>query len=442
MLLETALLYFSVKLGVLVRTSLDHNAVAQSSLLQAIIFVFVMQGMLVALGLYRRTFRGSLEAMLLRLVLALCLGLVVLMALFYVIPELFLKRGAVAIAFIFSLALIMLSRVAFLSLKHRVFQRRILVLGVEQGIGEFGRMRRKNDWMGIEIVAFVPVSGEALNFNDESITHLDCPLLEYASRENVDEIVVACDGDKQDNLVQDLLDCKMSGVEVVDILSFVERQTGKIRVDMLQPRWLIYSEGFNYSFTQNFIKRLCDIVLSALALIFLAPIIFFVALAVWVEGKGREPIFYRQVRVGENWRLFQVIKFRSMKADVEDAQWTKINDTRVTGVGRFIRKLHLDELPQFINVLKGEMSLVGPRPEQAPIVELLSARIPYYAERHRVKPGITGWAQVRYPYGASEKDAYEKLQYDLYYVKNKHFFLDCVILLHTLEVVIFRRGSR
>jgi len=398
----------------------------------------------VAFGLYRRAFRGGVEVMLLRLLFALCLGLVALMALFYAFPDLFLKRGAVAIAFVFALVFLVLVRIGFFRLKqHRVFQRRLLVLGVEQGAREFGRLRRNNDWLGVEIVAFVPVHEEVVgDYAKDKITVLDCPLLDIVRSQSIDEIVVASDGAGQDNLVQDLLDCKMAGVEVVDILSFVERQTGKIRLDMLRPQWLVYSEGFRNSLAQHAAKRVCDVILSIIVLMVAAPVMVLIAAAIWLEGLGKEPILYRQVRVGENWRLFQMIKFRSMRNESDEPRWAQVEDKRVTLVGRFIRRMHLDELPQLINVLRGEMSLVGPRPEQAPIVEALSSRIPYYADRHRVKPGITGWAQVRYPYGASEKDAYEKLQYDLYYVKNKSFFLDCVILLQTLEVVIFRRGSR
>ena len=238
--------------------------------------------------------------------------------------------------------------------------------------------------------------------------------------------------------MHEILDCKMSGVDVVDLLSFFEREMGKIKLDVLDPSWMFLSDGFRGGSVRAYLKRLFDILLALALLPLLLPLMLLVAIAVFVEGGFRGPILYRQVRVGENGRPFRMVKFRSMKTDAEKdgAQWASRNDARVTRVGGVIRKVRLDELPQIFNVLRGSMSFVGPRPERPEFVEQLAENIPYYNERHRVKPGLTGWAQICYQYGSSEEDAFEKLQYDLYYVKNYSLLLDLMILVQTLEVVL------
>jgi len=273
----------------------------------------------------------------------------------------------------------------------------------------------------------------------------DTTLLEVAAPLKVDEIVVAVEDRRKNFPVQEILDCRMGGIEVIDILTFIERQLGRVELGLLHPSWLIFSDGFRYGVMRVITKRLFDVSASLLVLVITWPFMVLAALAILVESGGRGPILYRQVRVGENWRLFQLTKFRSMRVDAEAdgvARWAKKNDDRITKVGTFIRKTRIDELPQLFNVLKGDMSFVGPRPERPNFVEQLSAQIPFYAERHRVKPGITGWAQISYAYGASEEDAMQKLQYDLYYVKNYSLFLDLLILLQTAEVVLWGRGAR
>lgn len=218
---------------------------------------------------------------------------------------------------------------------------------------------------------------------------------------------------------------------------------GKIKLDVLDPSWMFLSDGFRGGAVRAYLKRLFDITLAVLLLPLLLPLMLLVAVAVFIEGGLRGPILYRQVRVGENGRPFQIVKFRSMKTDAEKdgAQWATRNDARVTRVGAVIRKVRLDELPQILNVLRGNMSFVGPRPERPEFVEQLAEKIPYYNERHRVKPGLTGWAQICYQYGASQEDAFEKLQYDLYYVKNYSLLLDLMILVQTVEVVLMGKGA-
>jgi sugar transferase (PEP-CTERM system associated) len=243
--------------------------------------------------------------------------------------------------------------------------------------------------------------------------------------------------------IQDLLECKLNGVKVTDSAAFFEREQGKIRVNSLYPSWLIFGGGFDQSLLRTAIKRLFDVVASSILLIITLPVMIVTALCILLED-GR-PVLYRQERVGKGGKTFMVAKFRSMRNDAEKEgkpQWALTNDPRVTRVGRIIRKLRIDELPQIFNVLNGDMSFVGPRPERPYFVNQLISEVPYYNVRHSVIPGITGWAQVRYRYGASVEDAIEKLQYDLYYVKNHSLFLDVIILIETIEVVLLGKGGR
>jgi sugar transferase (PEP-CTERM system associated) len=229
----------------------------------------------------------------------------------------------------------------------------------------------------------------------------------------------------------------------VDLPTFFERETGYVQLNSLSASWMIFSEGFSRTGFQKVLKRIFDISASVAMLIATLPVMLAAALAIWHET-GR-PILYRQKRVGESGRIFEILKFRSMRVGAEHdgvPRWAKKDDDRVTRVGRFLRITRIDELPQLINVLRGDMSFVGPRPERPPFVSELSRKVPFYASRHSVKPGITGWAQIRYPYGASVDDAVQKLQFDLYYVKNHSLFLDLVILLQTTQVVLFGQGAR
>ena len=260
-----------------------------------------------------------------------------------------------------------------------------------------------------------------------------------------DEIVIAMD-DRRGNLPsRELLDCKLNGIDVIGLVQFLERESGKIRVDLVSPGWLIFSIGFWRSRIRGITKRTVDFTVSLLVLLVCWPLMLLIAAAIKVEDGIGAPVFYRQARVGHRENVFEVIKFRSMRENAEkdgQAVWAEKNDMRVTRVGAFLRKSRLDELPQVINVLRGQMSIVGPRPERPEFVARLNESIPYYWARHTVTPGITGWAQLKYPYGSSEWDAKEKLQFDLYYVKNHNLLLDFMILLQTVEVVLWGRGAR
>jgi sugar transferase (PEP-CTERM system associated) len=235
------------------------------------------------------------------------------------------------------------------------------------------------------------------------------------------------------------------GVEVIDAAGFFEREMGKIMLDFVTPGWFAFADGFNASTWSLASKRIFDIAASFLLLMVTWPIMLVTIIAIWLEDGFAAPVVYRQERVGKNGETFQVLKLRSMRVNAEkdgQAVWAAVNDSRITRVGSFIRRTRIDELPQIINILAGDMALVGPRPERPEFVTDLESKIPYYEARHQVKPGIAGWAQLRYPYGASDEDARQKLQFDLYYVKNNSLFLDFMILLTTVEVVLFGQGVR
>ena len=268
-------------------------------------------------------------------------------------------------------------------------------------------------------------------------------IFETAKRLGANKVVISLTERRGVFPLQDMLNCKLSGIEVLDSPAMFERMTGKLLIENITPSWFIFCHGFRVTPGMRAFKRCFDVILSLLGLLLFAPFGLLVALAIKLDSPG--PVFFRQVRVGEGDRAFSLFKFRSMRQDAEKqcgAVWAQKNDCRVTRLGKFLRKSRLDEIPQLVNVLRGEMSLVGPRPERPEFVRTLKERIPYYSERHYVKPGVSGWAQVRYPYGASVEDAVEKLRYDLYYIKNFSILLDFKIILKTIAVVLFCRGGR
>jgi sugar transferase (PEP-CTERM system associated) len=270
-------------------------------------------------------------------------------------------------------------------------------------------------------------------------------LLAMCHHLGVDEIVVAMDDRRKGFPILELLECRLDGVEVTELLTFLERETGRVRLDVLDPSWIIFGGGFCRDSLRVFSSRALDLVASLAILGMSAPVILLAAVAIKLEDGWRAPILYRQARVGLGNEPFEILKFRSMRMDAERdgrAQWARKSDPRVTRVGAIMRKLRIDELPQIVNVLHGHMSFVGPRPERPQFVSQLASKIPHYLQRHCVKPGITGWAQLCYPYGSSEKDTVEKLQYDLYYIKNNSFIFDLAIILQTAEVVFMGKGSR
>ncbi|NOX91964.1 MAG: TIGR03013 family PEP-CTERM/XrtA system glycosyltransferase [Gammaproteobacteria bacterium] len=450
-LVEFLLVMSSVYLGMKLWVFLGNSDIIQTGLPlwpKALVFASIALLAQISMGLYQRRFRFVLAGMILRIGISLATTAVTLTLLYYIIPDLFLDQGVLAFSFLVAALLIVLTRILFIrSLNQDQLKRRVLVLGAGENAAQISRqLRRKADQQGFVIVGHVHVRGEHDVVDESLVIRPDVTLLTLTKELNIDEVVVAVGERRRKSFpVHDLLDCKLSGIDVIDLLGFFERETGKLKLDILNPSWMIFSDGFNQSRSLNAQKRVFDIIVSLLLLGIAWPLMLLVAAAIKMEGWGRGSVFYRQIRVGQHWQLFNVYKFRSMREDAEEggkAQWAKKNDDRVTRVGEFIRKTRLDELPQIFNVLKGNMSFVGPRPERPEFVTQLSEQIPYFAERHRVKPGITGWAQICYPYGASEKDSLEKLQFDLYYIKNYSLFLDLVIILQTAHSVIAGKGGR
>jgi sugar transferase (PEP-CTERM system associated) len=325
-------------------------------------------------------------------------------------------------------------------------KRRVLVVGVGDLARRIENLVSSHANRGFLVVEFVRFGNEAprisAKFLDERKLSHDNSIAHLADEKFVDEIVVAS-RDRRGLPIDDLLDCKLKGVNITEYLTFWERETGQIDLEALQPSWLFFSDGFRMDWFPNLLKRLFDIVVSLIFVILTAPVIAVAAAAIRMEGPG--PIFYIQERVGLHGKRFPLMKFRSMSVNAETdgvPRWAASNDQRITRIGALIRKTRIDEIPQILNVLRGDMSFIGPRPERPFFVETLIREIPYYSERHRVKPGISGWAQINYPYGASVEDAREKLTYDLYYVKNRSLFLDFVILLQTARVVLWPEGVR
>lgn len=323
--------------------------------------------------------------------------------------------------------------------------KRTLILGAGDQAGFIQtRMRRKVDHMGVNIVGYVMVDGDSEDIiDDKNKVLLNESLTKFVSKNNIQQVVIASDETRLSEMMGELAACKLQGVMITSLVDFVEKQLGAIAVDMLTPSQLIHSDGFNtkhklYKLTNWFI----NVILSLVLVLLTWPIMLITILLIKREDGWENPVLYKQIRIGENGKEFEIIKFRSMITDAEKtgAVMAKKNDARVTKVGGKIRKYRIDELPQIINVLRGEMSFVGPRPERPVFVDELIEKFPYYHERHNIKPGLTGWAQLKYPYGENENDSLEKLRFDLYYLKHRSLMLDFLILMRTVEVVLFGKG--
>ena len=445
---EAFILFSSVFFAaVLVFGNLNDAYLALGSLApKALTIAAVMLGSLVAMGLYQFHQRLYFKEAVIRVLVGFVIGSLALAAIYYAIPSLMKSRELDRIAAIYAFLLIMLVRYYFVRRVDRnIFRKRSLVVGAGERASAIWDLRRQADRRGFQVVGSVSAPGDTIVDIRAELLDQDHSLLQLVKEKKADEIVVAMD-DRRGNLpIKELLDCRVRGIDVIDLVEFLERETGKIRIDLVSPGWLIFSPGFRITKIRAFNKRALDVVVSLLALAVAWPFMLLIALAIKLEDGVSAPVFYRQERVGFHGDLFNVIKFRSMRVDAEadgEAVWAQENDDRATKVGRCLRKLRLDELPQIFNVLRGHMSLVGPRPERPVFVDGLTQSIPFYAERHSVKPGVTGWAQLKYSYGASEEDAMEKLQYDLYYVKNQSLMLDLMIILQTAEVVLWGKGAR
>jgi sugar transferase (PEP-CTERM system associated) len=418
-----------------------------SMLPSALLFASMMALMNAAFGLYRREQPLDDGAFVRRAILAMLIGFPIAYAVYFTGSRGTVLQDATPYAVLFGLSLaIALRKPVLARTTGALFPRRILVVGSGHGAYEVDRTARELPNASMEVVGFVPLPTreEGIAVPRERLTPPGMALTELVARLRVDEIVVAAREQRGGVLpVAELLAARAIGVRISDLSGFFERMRGEVPIESLKASWLIYGDGFRQGLARRFVKRMFDLAAAAVLLVVALPVMAVTALAILLEGGG--PVIFRQERVGRGGRTFTLLKFRSMRRDAEAgglARWAAERDDRVTPVGRVIRKLRIDELPQLINVLAGEMSLIGPRPERPCFVADLAEQIPFYQLRHSVKPGITGWAQVRWTYGASVEDSKRKLQFDLYYVKNHSLVLDLLIAVETVRVVLFAKGSR
>ena len=406
-------------------------------------FALTVWTAMIAVGVYGSEALRSMRYACARLLVAISLAIIALSFIDFFLPGLTFWRSTLLFAMVISAALLVFARLLIGSfIGTSTFRRRVMVLGAGRRAQRLRKLAERPE-SGFAIVSYIAMTdGEPMV--EEAIARSAIhDLGRFVENLGVSEVVLALEERRNALPLKDLLRVKTMGVHVNDFSSFIERETGRVDLDSLNPSWLIFSDGFSSGrMVSSAAKRLFDIAASGLLLLLTLPVIALFALLVKLDSKG--PAFFRQTRVGLYGQTFNLIKLRSMTADAEKdgAKWAERNDPRVTRIGKFIRKVRIDELPQVWTVLKGEMSFVGPRPEVPRFVADLEQELPYYAERHMVKPGITGWAQINYPYGASTEDARHKLEYDLYYAKNYTPFLDLLILLQTLRVVLWPEGAR
>jgi len=413
---------------------------------RAVLFSLLMVVSLLAFGLYSTRQRARAGGVAVRIGIAIFVAVTALTCLFYLVPGLWTDRGILAFATAGALTGLALSRVVFSKVvDESLFKRRVLVYGCGRNASPISMLRRRSDRRGFTLVGFVQPAGEDCTVPPEQLLEPGARLSDTCAKYDIDEVVVAMDDRRRHFPILELLECRLAGTDITELLTFLERETGRVRIDVLNPSWMIFGEGFRRDTLRLFSARALDLIASSAILLVTWPLMLVTILAIKIEEGWRAPIFYAQPRVGLAGEVFNVLKFRSMRTDAEaggKAIWAQKGDSRVTRVGAFIRKCRIDELPQILCVFRGHMSFVGPRPERPAFVAELSEKIPYYVQRHCVKPGITGWAQLCYPYGSSEQDALEKLQYDLYYIKNNNLLFDLAILLQTAEVVFMGQGAR
>jgi len=449
-LVEILVLYASVFVGVEIRFFNVADKELSVALIgelnfKAFVFTMLMMFSMTAMGLHTRNVAIDSSAMMIRIAMSFAIGFFVISFSFYLYPQFFLGRGIIGITFVVSFLAILSARLVHQRIdKHSIFKRRILVLGAGKKALQIENLLATAKKQGFEVVRFIDVDLNEPKISLNRLVGIKTTLHDLCADLDIDEIILAMDDRRKKFPTSGLIECKMQGIVINDFTDFLERINGHIDIEALQPSSIIFSNGFTNAVRVSSAKRLFDIVISLIILIVSSPAILLTAVIIWLSSFGKDSVLYRQVRVGLNNKPFNVLKFRSMSVDAEKngAQFAKKNDARVTKVGSFIRKTRIDELPQLFNVLKGDMSFIGPRPERPQFILGFEQNIPHYSLRHSVKPGITGWAQICYPYGDTDEDTKNKLQYDLYYIKNYSLFLDLTIALQTVQVVLFGQGAR
>jgi sugar transferase (PEP-CTERM system associated) len=444
-LLVAGVAWFVLQLGI--QPPEDISAVTLNPWLPIITLSLVLSCCTLSMGVYSALIREGFSSMVLRTMVSFFL----LGSLFLYVINGFFSGTFVNQTFIFwsvllSTLVVSASRLIFVKIVDAdQLKRRVVIYGAGAKANSLlADLSPDANMLGVRIVGCIPSANEPVQVDPSLVIPEPSDWLLFANQFQISEIVISPDERRRASgdafPLSQFLDCKLAGVASSDALSFCERELGKIDISLLQPGWMLFSDGFKYSKRRMLAKRLFDLALASIFLLLLWPFMLLTAIAVKLESPGA--VLYHQIRVGLNGRHFRIYKFRSMRQDAEKngAVWATKNDARVTRVGAFIRNTRLDELPQLYNVFAGQMSFVGPRPERPEFVVDLGQQIPFYEMRHKVKPGLMGWAQLKYPYGASVEDAKNKLQYDLYYTKNHSFFMDMLIMIQTVEIVLLGKG--
>lgn len=415
-------------------------------ILKALLITITCQACLYYNDLYDLKVTDTLTELGIRLLQALGAAAILLAIIYFIFPDFIISEGIFIISIAFIIVLIVSWRIGYNRiLSLGLFNQKIIILGSSDTAIEISKEIQEKKDSGYEIASMISKNQFSENLCDANIDmvcqHTYDNVCDISEKLRVKKIVVALKEKRGAFPIKELLRCRVKGIEILEGSTFYEMLTGKLIVEQINPSWLIFSKGFQKSRIQKLVKRSIDMVISLSMLVLLLPLIVLVAIIIKLDSKG--PVLFSQERVGESRKPYMVHKFRSMRSDAEKSTgpvWAKENDDRITRVGEFIRKTRIDEIPQLWNVLKGEMSFVGPRPEREHFVQQLEKIIPYYGERFTVKPGLTGWAQVSYGYGATVEDAVEKLNYDLFYIKNMSILMDIMIVARTVKTVLFGMG--
>ena len=456
MFLESGLIMLALLCGIRLRAwdaaSTFFTYVADPGFpLQAALFVGIFQVCFYYCDLYSPSAIGRRNEQLICLGQSLGAGCLLLGFLYFLFPSLVLRSGIFFFSITFAAGFVMLSRLALDRIWNTIpMQEGVAILGTGPLALTVARELTRREDLNAKLTGFLDPHAAGENPDDPQCSLCGCPVwgtglgLEALVKEHkISRIVVALENCRNALPIRELVKLRVQGIKVEDSHSAISSLTGRVWLETVKPSWFVFSDGFQRSNLTIVLKRSIDLASALLGLVFCSPIMLAVAIAIRIDSKG--PIFYRQTRVGLGGRLFEVIKFRSMRVDAEvgnKPQWASANDSRVTRLGRFLRKYRLDEFPQFVNIIRGEMSLIGPRPERPVFVDQLRNYIPYYDERHSVRPGLSGWAQVQYQYGASVEDAARKLEYDLFYLKNMSVLFDLAIIMQTIRIVIGGHGGR
>jgi len=448
-MIEALLLGLAAWLAQLMVAARDEPPLLLDNLPALVVFVLILSCCTLSMGVYIALVREGFSSMVLRtLVSFFLLGSASLILVRLIAGSELIDRAVIFWGILLSTLLVILVRWLFmLVVDAKSLRRRVVIYGAGNNAQKLlGDLVPNVEVIGVSVIGCVPSDNEEIAVASDLVIAEPKSWLSFAQAAKVTEIIIAPDERRRDQgstfPLSQFLDCKLAGVPSSDAESFCERELGKVDISLLQPSWMLFSDGFKYSRRRILAKRIFDLALATVFLLLFWPLMLLTAIAIRLESRGA--VIYSQMRVGLNGVPFRIYKFRSMCLDAEKdgAVWAMKNDARVTRVGAFIRNTRLDELPQLYNVLIGQMSFVGPRPERPEFVDSLIQKIPFYDMRHKVKPGLMGWAQLKYPYGASTEDAINKLQYDLYYTKNHSFFMDMLIMIQTVEIILLGKGVR